>query len=173
VASLPSARGWLIRSKQNSMLRAADYLLPLGGLAIISSFVLFAIIDQGRLPRGVDHLAVWCQLLGLAAVLIGLLLRSFVRCRVCGLRVASCAQARGLRACKWAWVASLEECPVCGDDGTASRSSRDRWLASGGVGEPPYWSWRRVTLAVLVVVAIIGSAIAVGGTVGRFLLARR
>ena len=55
---------------------------------------------------------------------------------------------------------SLEMCPVCGDDGTASPASRAAWAASGQRGEPPYWSGRRMLIALgLIIVFVVGGMI--------------
>ena len=92
-----------------------------------------------------------------ASVPIGVavfLLHASVRCRVCGLRISSCAEARRIGWRKWLWAATLEACPVCGDDGAASEASRLRWLESGALREPAYWSRKRVLTAVLVAAAM-------------------
>jgi hypothetical protein len=42
------------------------------------------------------------------------------------------------RAKRLSWIEALDACPVCGDGGTATPASRDRWRHSGMPREEPY-----------------------------------
>jgi hypothetical protein len=150
------SHGWLRRSGFDWVLRSGRYADFLPGLVFASWFLLMGLFGGRDTPRWLTAVFAAGLVLSLAYAGVVAILRAFVRCRVCGLRVASCGEARVLAGRKWAWVASLEACPVCGDDGRASPESRSRWLQSGSSPEPPYWSRQRIAIAVLLTLLLAG-----------------
>lgn len=96
--------------------------------------------------------------MGIAAGLAALILPLLVRCRVCGLQLETCDEARVLsRIERGQWFETLAACPGCGDDGGASDQFKDDWAKTGGVRQAPYWSVRRVVVTLLALsLAFIG-----------------
>jgi hypothetical protein len=96
--------------------------------------------------------------------LASFLLPKFIWCRVCGLHLESCSAARAIpEADRAEWLASLEACPSCGNDGYATSSSRVRWLSSGSQAESPYWSWTRMGMALLLGALVLGGFLLIAG----------
>jgi hypothetical protein len=60
------------------------------------------------------------------------------------------------------WLAALQACPVCGDDGSATEVAVRAWQASGRLAERPYWSSRRILLAVLGAILVVSIGVVVG-----------
>ncbi len=60
------------------------------------------------------------------------------------------------------WLISLQLCPLCLDDGSATNDARERWLQSGRAPEEPYWGFDKVALAVLAILLMLISAYMVG-----------
>ena len=85
-----------------------------------------------------------------------------VRCRVCGLRTFTSGDALRLNPGeRVVWIWSLDVCPSCGDDGTATSESRARRVASGETAERPYWSRARILIAVLLALAFMAGGVLV------------
>jgi len=109
-------------------------------------------------PRDVAGAAMLLAFLSLTA---NVLLPLTIRCGVCGLQLETCVAARGLaRGRRLGWMESLDECPVCHDDGTAEEVARKAWRTSGLSPEQPYWSAKRLILAFAAACAFIGGAVA-------------
>jgi len=128
------------------------------------TILLLCLIVSSRFTRAEEYRWVGSAissalLLSVPAAAVGVILRQFIRCRVCGLHLPSSVEARVAGSRKWRWVASLGECPGCGDDGTASPESRTEWQQSGRRPEEPYWSTSRILLAVGLVVAGLVAAV--------------
>ena len=147
-APRPTGR-WLKNSGHGWKVVAANLMFAAPTVALLCT------LAAHRFARGDEYL--WIRSASGTAVFISFalflaagVLRGMVRCRVCGLHLSSSVEARLLGARKWAWIAGLDECPVCRDDGTAMPESRSRWEQSGGHAEEPYWSWNRVILAVVI-----------------------
>jgi hypothetical protein len=87
-------------------------------------------------------------LLVLAKVLIAL-----PRCGVCGLWLESSSTGRRQHA-RLAWLTSVEQCPICSDDGLATPDARDRWRLQGRASEAPYWTRARLSLALGAIVGL-------------------
>jgi hypothetical protein len=158
------ARAWLKRSGHDWKVRLANYagLAPVAVLLVW--FMSARAIDGRHEPRWMSSLFTFAMLGTLACAFVAGALRALVRCRVCGLRLASCSQARTIGSRKWLWVATLDACPVCGDDGSASPESRTRWRDSGLPAEAPYWSWKRIAIAILLAVIIAGAGVWYGAS---------
>jgi hypothetical protein len=142
---------WLKKSGHRWKLLVGSFLY------MAPTVLLLGFIFSSRFTRAEEHR--WIRsalsnalLLSVPAAAVGVALRQLIRCRVCGLHLPSSVEARVAGASKWMWVASLGECPGCGDDGTASAESRARWKQSGRVPEEPYWSSSRILLALGIVV---------------------
>jgi hypothetical protein len=91
----------------------------------------------------------------MASLCVSFVLPLSIRCRVCGLRLATSSMMRRINTLKQGrYLMDLKACPICGDDGRATHESRRRWVASGSPREAPYWSARRLGLALLAIVAI-------------------
>jgi len=158
---------WLERSRQTWMVRTADTAVLLG---FPLCFVAFLTLGFSQAPKWEGPLAL--ALFGLGTALLGasVALPMLVRCQVCGLHLESSLPARRLsRSHRLSWVRSLDACPVCGDDGSATVESRERWRRSGLSPEAPYWSGRRIMLAILLTVLVAGGGYAIGALyrVGR------
>jgi hypothetical protein len=136
---------WLDRSDQGWKLRWSLWTTCLG-LALL--FLGFA-----RWPLAIP--------LAMLLLTAGFVLPMLVRCSVCGLRLRT---SRDAREAHWwggnGWLLEVDRCPACGDDGSATPSARLAWARSGGKGEPPYWSVKRI-LAALTLLA----AFTIGGVV--------
>ncbi len=148
---------WLERSKQTWKLRLAQFLL-VGGTAV--GVLLFF---QGRWPE-----SFYGAMLGIAATPVAVALASFVRCPVCGYRVALNAPFGRW----WSFFSELKECPECGDDGTnrpVAPESLPLWFqaarevtAKERVG---VWVRRRklaVRIALVVVIVALGIWVSCG-----------
>jgi hypothetical protein len=97
---------------------------------------------------------------GFGLVILDQFLPMLIRCRVCGLRTWTSSQGLTLNVGdREEWVLALDACPVCGDDGEASERARAEWRASGRQPEPPYWSLKRILIAILFAVAFIGGGL--------------
>lgn len=100
--------------------------------------------------------------LGLIMLLVNLVFPLLIRCRVCGLHLESSTAARSrARSDRLKWVASLDSCPACGDNGASSPSTPacERLTISR---ERPYWSIRRILTASFLTLLLLGSAVAIG-----------
>jgi hypothetical protein len=94
-------------------------------------------------------------LIGVVLALAAAGLPLSVQCRVCGLHLWESSWARRLpRRHRLAWVASVECCPQCCDDGRAAGPSRQRWREAGAPAERHYWSLRRVASVMLIALLI-------------------
>src|SRR5215475_12050690 len=119
--------GWLQASGHLPKVRASRLAFP----AASACFLLAIWAVRDRTPSR-EHLFLLAVPLALALSIAPLVLNSFVRCRVCGVRVLGSNASRALPSHRrQRWLEDLENCPVCGDDGHATRESRARWLASG------------------------------------------
>jgi hypothetical protein len=151
-------RGWLRRSGHSWRIRTAQGISVVPVLMIVVSLFAASSYSGAQLPRWQVGLFSAGMMASLPIGAVVFLLHGSIRCRVCGLRLGSCAEARRRGWRKWLWAATLEACPVCGDDGAASEASRLRWLEGGALREPAYWSRQRV-LAALVAAAAITAAL--------------
>jgi hypothetical protein len=154
---------WLEHSGHSWKVLAARLAIPAAGLAYLGfSTLLRSPGGRARQPD-VETLSLLLVLLFFGLGLAPLTLLGLVRCRVCRLRMMGSSLARGLsRVARRRWIATLEACPVCGDDGRATPESRARWLASGIPAEPPYWSGKRIALAILVASIVLGALMLLG-----------
>ncbi len=144
-----ATNGWLRRTGYARRIRFGTWMMFGGTTLMVAGFLMRAL---GVVPA----------LVGFAVGNIGVLLRSGIRCRVCGLNLHTSRTAVQLpRVDRIPWMATLEECPVCGNDGSASQDSRAEWLESGAVAESPYWSRRRVALAIALVLGFLGGGMLV------------
>jgi len=151
------AGGWLRRSGHHWKVRAAQWIGVSPVLLLLVWFVGVRAYPGKQEPRWLVSLFTAGMLSTVPTAIAAFSLRASVRCRVCGLRLGSCAEARRLRLHKWLWVQTLEACPVCGDDGAASEAGRARWIASGSVSEPVYWSRQRVLAALMITAAMVAA----------------
>jgi hypothetical protein len=141
-------RGWLRRSGQ---------AWKMTGL-LIWNFTGLALLVMGATYRALSAPAI---VIGLMFLVAYFCLPMLVRCRVCRVQTFTSANALQLgRGDRVAWMWSIEACPVCGDDGRATSESRARWIASGTVPEGAYWSSRRILMALLFTIALIGGGLA-------------
>jgi len=151
--------GWLTRAGYAKRIRASTWTLVVAMVLLV--FGLFRLREFGP----------WPFLLGVALLWLGSLLKSLIRCRVCGLNIQTSAAARRLpQRQRYPWLITLEACPVCGDDGRATVESRIRWRESGAAPESRYWSIRRLAVAVLLTVVFVGGGILVAELVGHQML---
>jgi hypothetical protein len=157
-AGASSPVGWLSRRGLRQRMRVANVLSFAPALALVLWFGVES-ASRGQEHRQWDTFLTFVVLSSIPLGAVASLLRTFVRCRVCGLRLTSCTEARAAGSRKWQWLESLDSCPVCGDDGSASAESRERWRQSGLSPEPPYWNASRTTVALLVMLAIAGGGI--------------
>jgi len=138
---------WLQRSGQTWKLHASFACNVVGFVGIAVSIVLPW--TGARAP--------WLLLLATFGSVLLLILAPIVvalpRCDVCGLWLESSSAGRSQRD-RLHWLSSVERCPVCDDDGSASPDSRERWRSSNRPPEPSYWSRRRLAIAVAVVVGV-------------------
>jgi len=141
--------GWLGRARYAKRVRLGTYTMASGVILMLAG---------GVAPW--NGVLLW--LAGFVATNVGLLLRSRIRCRVCGLDPWTCRKALQVtRSLRMLWLAALEVCPVCGDDGSATPDATARWLSSGGTPEQPYWTSRRVVVALLLGVGCVGGGLVV------------
>ena len=132
----------------------ARRLAPLGLLLIVLGF---------RLPDRPGSTFFLMLLLGNVFLFIGVLLRALIRCPLCGVRLQGSSTFQAIpRLQRLDWMRSLDSCPLCLDDGSATPESRRRWLQSGRMPEGPYWSVGRLTLAVLAIFLMLALASLVG-----------
>ena len=149
---------WLEASRHILKVRASRLAFPAASACYLVA--IWAVWD--RTPAR-EYLFLLAIPLAMALSIAPLVLNSLVRCRVCGVRVWGCNAARALPSHRrQRWIEELETCPVCGDDGHATPEGQTRWLASGATSEAPYWTTRRVTLAVLVIVLVGGGGLYFG-----------
>lgn len=135
--------GWFARSGQQWILSAWVGGSIFGMLLV--PVILFA-------PQPWTFIAVAAEMLLIPIPFLPLL----ARCRVCGLHIESSGAARSMtRAERLGWIRTLQACPQCGDDGTATAAARHAWLISGRASEAPYWS-RIGTAIVLAALVVIG-----------------
>jgi hypothetical protein len=158
---------WLERSGHSWKARLSSVALQWGTILAVLPLVGASLFLPRQSPHWLGSAVLLSALSGLGLGLVALVLRSLVRCRVCGLRLPSSSRARDLGAEKWRWIDSLDACPVCGDDGRARDESRKGWVSSGAVGEVPYWSSGRVVIAVLITAAIVIGCITWAETWGK------
>ena len=138
---------WLVRSGQRWKIGFGSTCTWVG-LALLCSFFAFR-----------WHVAF---LASLALLIAGFVLPTWIRCRVCGLQLLTSGAALRLpQAERDMWLSELRECPVCGDDGSATGDVRIIWSRGGRTGEPPYWSWKRVVAALLLAVLFVVGGVAV------------
>jgi hypothetical protein len=146
---------WLQASGHLAKVRASRLAFP----AASACYLLAVWALRERTPAR-EYLFLLAVPLAVALSIAPLVLNSLVRCRVCGVRVWGCKAARALPSHRrQRWIEELKACPACGDDGHATHESEMRWLASGGAPEAPYWTTRRVMLAVLVIVLVGGGSL--------------
>lgn len=108
-----SRRNWLERSGQAWKLTLAD-------VGLFSSLVLIV--------GGVALRKPGVTLAGLAVGILGVVLPFVVRCAVCRVRLMRSEEARTLpRGYRGDMLRSLEVCPVCRDDGSATPDSVAAW----------------------------------------------
>jgi hypothetical protein len=139
-------------------LKMAGLARPAASVSILVAF--WAARERTPVRENLFLLALPLVLLFSVAPLV---LNLLVRCRVCGLRLMGSKASRQVAGDRRAkWIADLEACPVCGDDGHARDASKTRWLASGVILEVQYWTVRRVTLAFLLVALIGGGGLYIG-----------
>jgi hypothetical protein len=142
---------WLARSRQAWKIRCAQVC---GGTGVL--LTVAAIIAPRR--AGLVPLYVGWTLLVVSAVL-----PATVRCRVCKLRIRGGSAARDIpRLSRHRWLLSLQLCPHCLDDGSATNDARDRWLQSGRAPEKPHWGINKVALAILAILLMLVSTFMVG-----------
>ena len=159
--SPPPSAGWLSRSGYAWRMHLGNWAVLVGFFLLVAGFL--------RLPQ-------W----GFAPFLFGWLLAALgsgltysLRCRICRVNVHRCRTALSVPSSRRrAWLAELEACPVCGDDGLATPESKQRWLEAGAPREPRYWSKRRATLALLFAVIFVGGGILVAELTIRYSLRR-
>ena len=138
---------WLVRSGQRWKIRVGGSCTWVG-LALLCSFFAFR-----------WHIAF---LASLPLLIGGVVLPTLIRCRICGLQLLTSGAALRLpQAEREMWLSELSECPVCGDDGSATRDTRIMWSSAGHRGEPPYWSGKRVVAALLLTVLFVAGGVAV------------
>jgi hypothetical protein len=151
---------WLRVSGHASKVSMAGAALPAASLSYL--VVFWALSERTPFRQGVFLFMTPVAMLLSVAPLI---LHPLVRCRVCGLRLLGSTAARQVAAShRREWIASIEACPLCGDDGSASVSSRNHWLASGKTLETQYWTLRRTILALLILVLIGGGGFYFGAS---------
>jgi len=149
-----SSRGWLRRSGHDWKLRAVQWVSVAWLSVLLLCFVVGRAYPVGQQPPRLYTFFTAGMMLSLPLGVGVLALRASVKCRVCGLRLGSCAEARRLGWRRWLWVETLEACPGCGDDGTASALGRARWAQSGSPREAVYWSPRRVMIGAMLAAAV-------------------
>jgi hypothetical protein len=156
------ARGWLLRSGNDWKVQVARY----AGIPPVVLLASWMFTEPARYKQ--SALREWWLAAAIISVLMSnvlvLVLRRLVRCQVCGLHLASCARARELGYRKWSWVARLEACPVCGDDGSASASVRAQWASKDTPAEDPYWSPTRLAVALLLAALLLIASIWYGSS---------
>ena len=145
--------GWLRRSGYEWKLRVATYLTFAPTVAFLF-FMASIRFDPGPTRGPLRSAAPGILLLSLLLAFVGFVVRARIRCNVCGLNLPSSTEARAAGSRRWRWIASLETCPICGDDGSATPESHTRWQESGRPKEEPYWSLGRV-LIVIVAIAVM------------------
>jgi hypothetical protein len=142
---------WLRASGQARKLALSHYM------SLSPAFALLCFFAASRFARGVEYTwirsaSTYALVLSLPCAFAGVALRQLIRCGVCGLHLPTSAEARIAGSRKWVWLASLGQCPGCGDDGSASPQSKAQWRQSGRRVEEAYWNSNRVLLAIAVVV---------------------
>lgn len=141
-------RHWLDRNGQSWAMKGYSFRSWLGLIVMVVGFT------AGWRPGAIA---------GLLLLVADTVLPMLVRCHVCGLRLWTSAAARELNSGdRGHWLLALDSCPVCGDDGTATNESLARWTGSGASPEEPYWSQRRVLLAIIIAIVLAGGGVAVG-----------
>ena len=136
------------RSGYVRMLRVATFMTFAPMLAFLF-FMISARFDQ------LQSAATVLLMLSLLVAVVGYAVRARLHCHVCGLNMPSCVEARVAGSRRWQWIATLEVCPVCGDDGSASPESHERWREGGRRIEEPYWSFARVALVIVAIVIML------------------
>lgn len=160
----PAPLGFLVRAGYAGRLRLGPWMYRLGMTLV---FVGFAQAREWR------EWALVAILGGFGLALAGSMLKSFIRCRVCGVNLRTCEAFRALPGSRQAaWLDALEECPVCGDDGSASSENGLRWRASGGQPERAYWSAGRIGLAVLLTGLVVGGGFLAIQLLERYMIRR-
>jgi hypothetical protein len=129
---------WLERSGQLWKLRTSLLADVLGSIGV-ACFL-------GGVPRQSRLLAL--EVLGsFALLMVGQVTAALPKCAVCGLRLSTSGAARRSGPFAWkAWLYRLQACPGCGDDGSATIDSQNRWRISAVQPEKPYWTRRRVAI---------------------------
>ena len=145
--------GWLRRSGYVKPLRVAT-VMTFGPMLAFLFFMVSSRFDGGAQRGPVQSAATVILMLSLPVAAIGYIVRARVHCKVCGLNMPSCVEARVAGSRRWEWLASLEACPICGDDGSASPEGHARWRDGGRRKEEPYWNLTRVTMAIAAIVAV-------------------
>jgi len=141
---------WLARSGQRWKVNGAVITSFIGVIFLLSAIV------------GPRRWAAFGMMLAFFSFTANTLLPLFVRCAVCGLQMENSSFARNLaRDQRLSWIESLDACPVCGDDGSATPASRDRWRHSGMPQEKTYWSAFRILLAAGATLLFLSGVIAV------------
>jgi hypothetical protein len=111
--------------------------------------------NAGAQPGQLQTAATVALVFSLPIALAGFAVRARIRCHVCGLNIPSCVEARVAGSRRWEWVAALEVCPSCEDDGTASPESQARWRESGRQAEDPYWNLSRVAIVIAAIAIML------------------
>lgn len=146
--------GWLRRSGYVRTLRVAT-VMTFGPMLAFLFFMISARLD-GATDRGPMQSAATVVLMFSVPVAVGgYFVRARVHCKVCGLNLPSCVEARVAGSRRWEWIANLEGCPICGDDGSASAESHARWRDEGRPPEEPYWNPTRVAVAIAAIVMVL------------------
>jgi hypothetical protein len=141
-----AADTWLRRSGQEWKLTWSTLAALVAGVLILVGYL--RPYRLGAVPA----------LFGLPVFAVAVTLRFFIQCRVCGLRLLSSSEGRKRPNPRRAlWLRALDTCPVCGDDGGATKGSRERWMASRRPAEEPYWSMRRLGWALLAIVSFLAA----------------
>ena len=125
--------------------------------APLLAFLFFAASDRfDREGHGqLQSVATVVLMLSVPVAIAGHLVRARVRCKVCGLNLPSCVEARVAGRRRWEWFAALEACPTCDDDGAASAESRARWETRGRPREDSYWNLSRIAIVIAALVMML------------------
>jgi len=137
---------WLERSGQSWKLTTYPTLR-------VGAAILFIYGMHG--PKALNVLS---MLFSFGLALLSFLLPRLVWCQVCRLHMESSSMARALPDHdRSRWLAGLDRCPACGDDGTATAESRAAWAALGMTPEPAYWSLTRLLWVVVFTMAMMAA----------------
>ena len=145
-------KSWLVLSGQRWKLRSGTACTWLGLALLCAQFVV----------RGRGAVVVPCVLGAFILLTAGFVFPLLIQCRVCGLQLLTSKLALQLPlAVRTIWLSKLEECPMCDDDGSATGDVRRTWSLSGRKRESPYWSSRRVIIAMVLAATFLVGGVAV------------